>query len=244
MWELDHKESWALKNWCFWTVVSEKTLESPLDCKEIKPVNSKGGQSWVFIGRTDADAPILWLPDVKNRLLEKDSDAGKDWRWKKGTTEDEMVGWHHRLYGPEFEEAPGLVMDTEAWQRIGHDWATELNLVLIKSPFATVPFFWAFSGTQMLCFDVIWRCPNSKKVSQNLYIFPVPLDFSAHEMIYIFISSSVSFQAEYKIKSFLLGRFIFICFVCAIPQGTCKMLKITKQSFASWSVYWAKASVI
>ena len=100
MWELDYKESWVLKNWCFWTVVLEKTLEIPLVCK-IKPVNSKGNQSSIFIGRTDAEAeaPILWPPDVKNWLLRKDPDAGKDWRQEKGTTEDEMVGWHHRLNG-------------------------------------------------------------------------------------------------------------------------------------------------
>ena len=110
MWELDYKESWALKNWCFWTVVLEKTLESPLDCEEIKPVHPKGNQSWIFIGRTDAEAetPILWPPDVKNWLLGKDPDAGKDWRQEKGTTEDEMVVWHHRLDGHEFEQALGV----------------------------------------------------------------------------------------------------------------------------------------
>ena len=94
MWELDYKESWALKNWCFWTVVLEKTLESPLDCKEIKPVHPKENQSWIFIGRTDAEAetPILWPPDAKNWLIWRDPDAGKEWRLGKGTTEDEMVG--------------------------------------------------------------------------------------------------------------------------------------------------------
>ena len=94
MWELDHKEGLALKNWCFWTVVLEKTLESPLNCKEIKPVNPKGNQSWIFIGRTDAKAetPILWPPDVKSWLTRKDSDAGKEWRQEKGTTKDEKVG--------------------------------------------------------------------------------------------------------------------------------------------------------
>ena len=98
MWELDHKESWAPKNWCFWTVVLEKTPESLLDYKEIKPVNPKGNQSWIFIGRTDAEALILWPPNSKNWLIGKDPDAGKDWRWEeKGTTEDEMVGWHHQL---------------------------------------------------------------------------------------------------------------------------------------------------
>ena len=105
MWELDYKASWAPKNWCFWTVVLEKTLESPLDCKEIQPVHPKGGQSWVFIGRTDAKAetPILWPPDVKNWLTGKNPDVGKDWRQEeKGTTEDKMVGWHHWLNGHEF----------------------------------------------------------------------------------------------------------------------------------------------
>ena len=106
MWELDYKESWALKHWCFWTVVLEKTLESPLDCKEIQPVHPKGHQCWMFIGRTDAEAetPILWPPDVKNWFIWKDPDAGKDWRQgEKGMTEDEMVGWHHQFNGHEFE---------------------------------------------------------------------------------------------------------------------------------------------
>ena len=104
MWELDYKESWALKNWCFWTAVLEKTLEGPLDHKEIQPVNPKGDQSWVFIGRTDieAETPILWPPDAKSWLIGKDPDAGKDWGQEKGTIEDEMVGWHHRLNGQEF----------------------------------------------------------------------------------------------------------------------------------------------
>ena len=108
--KLDHKEGWALKNWCFWTVVLEKTLESPLECKKIQPVHPKGNQSWIFIGRTDAEAetPILWPPDAKNWLIWKDPNAGKDWRQKeKGMTEDEMVGRHHRLNGHEFERIPG-----------------------------------------------------------------------------------------------------------------------------------------
>ena len=105
MWELDYKESWASKNWCFWTVVFEKTLESPLDCKEIQPVHPKGDHSWVFLGRTDVEAetPILWPPDVKSWLIWKGPDAGKDWRQEeKGTKEDEMVGWHHRFSGHDF----------------------------------------------------------------------------------------------------------------------------------------------
>ena len=107
--ELDCKESWAVKNWCFWTVVLEKTLESPLNCKEIQPVHSKGNQSWIFFGKTDveAEAPILWLPDAKNWLIGKDPDSGKNWRQEeKGTYE--MVWWHHRLNGHEFEQTPGV----------------------------------------------------------------------------------------------------------------------------------------
>ena len=106
MWELAYKESLAQKNWCFWTVVLEKILENPLDCKEIKPVNPKENQSWIFIGMTDAEAetPIFWPPDVKSWLIWKDPDAEKDWRQEeKGTTEDEMVGWHHQLNGQKFE---------------------------------------------------------------------------------------------------------------------------------------------
>ena len=106
----DYTESWAPKNWCFWTMVLEKTFESPLDCKEIQPVHPKGDQSWVFIGRTDVEAEtsILWPPDVKSWLIWKDPDAGKDWeREEKGTTEDEMVGWHHQLNGHGFGWSPG-----------------------------------------------------------------------------------------------------------------------------------------
>ena len=140
-WELDHKESWMLKNWRFWTVVLEKTLENPLDCKEIKPVYPKGNQSWIFIGRTDmkAEAPIIWPPDAKNWLTGKDLDAGKDWIQEKGTTENEMVEWHHRLDGHEFEQPlevgdgqGSLVCSMQSMrsQRVGHHWATELNWLI------------------------------------------------------------------------------------------------------------------
>ena len=110
MWELDCEESWALKNWCFWTVVLEKTLESPLDCKEIHPVHSEGDQLWDFFGRNDskAEAPVLWPSHAKSCLIGKDSDAGRDWgQEEKGTTEDEMAGWHHWLDGFESEWTPG-----------------------------------------------------------------------------------------------------------------------------------------
>ena len=135
MWELNHKESWALENCFFWTVVLEKTLESPFDCKEIKPVNPKGNQSWIFIARTDAEAPIFWPPDVKIWLTGKDPDAGKDWRQEeKGMTEDEVVRWHHRLDGHEFEWTLGVgggqgsLVCCHPWgsQRVRYSWATEL----------------------------------------------------------------------------------------------------------------------
>ena len=109
MWELDHKEGWVPNNWCFWTVVLEKILESPLNCKEIRPDDPKGNQPCIFIGRIDAqaEAPILWPPDVKSWLIIKDLDARKNWRKEKGTTEDEMVGWYYRLNGHDFEQTPG-----------------------------------------------------------------------------------------------------------------------------------------
>ena len=111
LWELDYKDRWELKNWCFWTVVLEKTLERPLDCKEIQPVHPKGNQFWIFIERNDVEAetPILWPSDAKNWLIWKDPDAGKDWGWEENwMTEDEMVGWHYRLNGHEFGYALGV----------------------------------------------------------------------------------------------------------------------------------------
>ena len=111
MWELDDEESWAPKNWCFWTVVLEKTLESPLDCKEIQPIHPKGSQPWIFTGRTDAEGetPVFWSSDVSSWLIGKVPDVGKAWRQeRKEATEDEMVGWHHRLNGHESEQTPGV----------------------------------------------------------------------------------------------------------------------------------------
>ena len=149
MWEFDSKESWALKNWCFWTVVFEKTLESLLDCKEIQPVHLNSNQSWMFIGRTDAEAetPALWPPDVNNWLIGKDPDAGMDWGWEEEMTEDKMVEWHYRCDVPEFGEALGIGEDREARCAVLHGVAksrtwrgdsTELN--------------WTVSLTFRLCF--------------------------------------------------------------------------------------------
>ena len=146
MWELDYKESWVLKNWCFWTEVLEKTLESPLDWKEIQPVHPKGDQSWVFIRRTgvEDETPVIWPPDTKSWLIWKEPDAGKDLgQEEKGMTEDEMVGWHHRLNG-------WVWVDSGSWwwtgkpsrlwfmglQRVGHDWATELNWTELNLAFS------------------------------------------------------------------------------------------------------------
>ena len=140
MWELDYRESWVQKNWCFWTVVLEKTLESPSDCKEIQPIHPKGDQSWVFIGRTDAEAetPILWPPEAKSWLIWKDRDAGKDWRWE-GEGDDR--GWDGWMASP--TQWTWVSVNSRSWwrtgrpgvlqfmgsRRVGHDWATELNWI-------------------------------------------------------------------------------------------------------------------
>ena len=155
MWKLDHKENWVPKNWCFWTMVLEKALESPLDCKEIQPVHPKGNQFWMFIGRTDdeAEIPILWPPDAKSWLIGKDLDGGKDWKQEeKGTSEDEMVGWHHRLDGREFEQASGdsgeqgSLACCSSWGHKESDTTEQLNwvhyiLVLMLSHFSHVQLF-------------------------------------------------------------------------------------------------------
>ena len=161
IWQLDHKEDWEPKNWCFQTVVLEKTPERPLDCK-IKPVNPKGNQPWISFGRTDAqvEATILWTPDVKSRLIGKDPDVGKD-RRQKGMTEDEMVGWRHRLDGHEFEQTLG---DSEGQgslvsQRVRHHWATEQQKQISDSLLFQL---WKFENNQKPN-HLIWCWVNAKR---------------------------------------------------------------------------------
>ena len=174
MWELDYKESWASKNLCFWTMVLEKTLESPLDYKEIQPVNPKGNQPWLFIGRTDAEAetPILWLPDGKNWLIWKDPGAGKDWRWEKGMTEDEMVGWHHRLNGHEFEQAPGVgdgqgtLVCWSPWGCKKSDLTEWLSWTKLKKKFMQMSSCWLHS----LYYSVTCIC-NTIKLAMSSFTY-------------------------------------------------------------------------
>ena len=162
VWELDYKDSWALKNWCFWTVLVEKTLERPLDCKEIQAVHPKGDQSWVFIGRTDAEAetPILWPPDVKSWLIGKDPDARKDWGQEKGMTEDEIDGW---MASP--TQWTWVWVDSGSWwwtgrpgvlqfmgsQRVRHDWATELNCNWLNTHLWTPGVFCRMKEFTVIC---------------------------------------------------------------------------------------------
>ena len=178
MWELDYNESWAPQNWCFWTVVLEKTLESPLDCKEIKPVNPKGNQSWIFISRTDAEAetPIVWPPDGTNWLTGKDPDAGKDWRQEENRmTEDELAGWHQRLNGHEFEQVPGLgdgqggLACCSPWGHKESDLTEQLNWnEVLKNE--VLAMYFCPRGEERLRTVPLYFCPHSC-VSINMQIF-------------------------------------------------------------------------
>ena len=183
MWELDYKESWGPKNWCFWTVVFERTFESPLDCKEIQPVHPTGNQSWVFIQRTDVEAetPILWPPDEKSWLIWKDLDAGKDWGPdKKGMTRDEMVGWQHRLNGHGFGwtlgvgDGQGGLACCSSWGHKESDTTERVNWTELKPAgrargFFKIVFFYSFSfiTLQVFCFFYLilfifrQKCPSS-----------------------------------------------------------------------------------
>ena len=199
MWELDYKKSWAPKNWCFWTVMLEKILESPFDSKDIKPVNPKGNESWIFIGRTDAKAetPILWPPDVKRWLIRKDPDAQKDWsQEEKGTTEDNIIGWHHWLNGHEFEQAPVLVMDREDWRAavygVAKSWTwlsnwtetkmSSLNIthiLLFPNFFFMLRLFWVQNtciqlSTRHFCMEILKHL-TELTYSKLIFGFPPPL---------------------------------------------------------------------
>ena len=179
MWELEHKGSWVPKNWCFWTAVLEKTLESPLDCKEIQPVHSKGDQPWVFFGRNDAkvEAPILWPPDAKSQLIRKVPDDGKDWRQEeKRMTENEMVWLYHRLNGHEFVQAPGAgegqgnLLQSRRLQRVWHDWVTEQQQVSKVFPGAwVVKNLFAREGD--LVWSLGWEDPLEKEMATHSSIF-------------------------------------------------------------------------
>ena len=169
--ELDCEEGWVPKNWCFWTVVLEKTLESPLDWKEIQPVHPKGDQSWVFFGRTDAktDTPVLWPPHAKSWLIGKNSDAGRDWEQEeKGTTEDEMAGWHHRLTGCEFEWSLGVSDGQEglaccdSWGRKESDTTEWLKWTELNWWFISILIQCTLSGTleasKLVDLLEVWTC--------------------------------------------------------------------------------------
>ena len=161
IWELDCEEGWVPKNWCFWTVVLENILESPLDCMETKPVTPTRNQPWIFIRRTDAEAAILWPPDAKSQLIGKDPDTGKDWgQEEKGATEDDVIGWHHWLKGREYAQAPGdgegqgsLACCSPRNRRVGHDLAagqqqrrTPIYWALLLCRCQFVPFMWIISN--------------------------------------------------------------------------------------------------
>ena len=177
MWELDCEESWAPKNWCFWTVMLEKTPESPLDCKEIQPVHSKD-QPWVFFGRNyaKAETPVLWPPYVKSWLIGKDSDAGRDWgQEEKGMTEDEMAGWHHWLDGCEFEWTPGVVMDREAWRAAVHGIAKSWTRL---SHWTNYLFFYLCSS---LSFSYAWEILKRNRLQKSFCWYKCTLGISSED---------------------------------------------------------------
>ena len=175
MWELDHKEGWTRKNWCFWTMVLEKNLESPLDCKEIQPVHPKGVQSWMFIGRTDVEAetPILWPPHAKSWLIGKDFDAGRDWgQEEKGTTEDEMAGWHHWRNERESKWTPGVgdgqggLACCDLWGRKESDTTEPLNWTELN---------WT-EGRQLPALWIIQWAYSKSKANKNCQIWENRVD--------------------------------------------------------------------
>ena len=197
MWELDCEEGWVPKNWCFRTVALEKTLESPLDCKEIQPVHPKGYQCWIFIGRTDVEAetPILWPPDVKSWLIGKNPDAGRDWgQEEKGTTEDEMAGWHHWLDGQVWVNSgswwwtgrPGVLRFMGS-QRVRHDWATELNWWILREHSHLVYCF-------VQLFSCVWLFATPWTVARQ-----ASLSFTVSQTLLKFISTESDMPSNHLI---------------------------------------------
>ena len=181
MWELVCNEGWALKNWCLQTVVLEKTLESPLNCKEIKSGNCKRNQPWIFIRRTDAETLILWPPDPKSQLIGKDLDAGKDWRWEeRGVTEDEMLGWHDRLNGHELEQTRGDSGGQRAW------WATVYGV--------------SKSETRLSNWTSPVRCRNAASITIQPYPFPPSDGITVIHIKFIII----------KIQQYIFLQYIFV----------------------------------
>ena len=199
MWELDCEEGWVTKNWCFWTMVLEKTLESPLDCKEIQPVHSEGDQSWVFIGRNDtkAETPILWPPHAKSWLIGKDFEAERDWgQEEKGMTEDEMAGWHHRLNGPESEWTPGVgngqgsLACCSSWGRKESDTTERLNWTesLRSAELSCSTYSFTYFSPAFLRYN--WFMTLCQLKGYNVFIWYIyeSQNDCHHRLVYIFYS--------------------------------------------------------
>ena len=233
MWDLDYKENWVLKNWCFWTVVLEKTLESPLDCKEIKPVYPKGNQSWIFIGRIDGEAetPILWPPDAKNRLIRKYPDAGKDWRQEeKRMTEDEMVGWHYQLNGHEFEQSlgggdeQGSLVCCSPWGCNELDTTEQLNWT---------EFQWSSLKYQTILFDYFYFVCTSLFLNKrgNVPLFSLyPMLFSTLQLMF---KVTFNFSEETKQHSVIFNNSSILTFLCPF----CPWVKTCRKSSCGWSLH-------
>ena len=228
MWEVDHKEGWALKNWCFPTVVLEKTLKSPLDSKEIKPANPKGNQPLIFIGRTDvkAEAPIIWPLFAKSRLSGKDPDARKDWGQEKGATENEIVGQHHRLNGHEFEQTQWDSEDTEAWQAALHGVAN--------------------TRTQLSYWTIITRLRQKNFFDKNQYSFNIKtLSKLRTERRFLNLINSIFkyLQEGREVKFFILNNMIIHKKVRNNPQKQlleliCKLAWRQNMKILFWKDYF------
>ena len=219
MCKLDHKEDWVPKNWCFWIVVLEKTLESLMDCKEIKPVNTKGNESWIFIGGTDAEAeaPIFKPPDVKSRLTGKDPDDGKDWRHEeKGTTENEIVGWHHWLNGHEFKQVREMLKDREAWHCAIHgvvksrtywltDWTTVVALHWCVSVGCRIKWI-TYMYIKSFSFGFLSHLVHHRKPNRVPYTvcslnkqYSIRLNFSLNQMFHVTLTFKSYTNSEWYI---------------------------------------------